>query len=69
MDQGNFHKVANDHKFTITWELANLAKSTLLQLNRSVDIIRGCNFFNHTNAESYLYSRSIAVLHASVFSV
>ena len=28
MDQGNFHLVENDLKFTINWELAHLLKST-----------------------------------------
>ena len=39
MDQGNFHLMDNDLKFTIIWELAYLPKSTESQLNRSVDFI------------------------------
>ena len=41
MDQGNFHLMDNDLKFTIIWELAYLPKSTEPQLNRCVDFISG----------------------------
>ena len=40
MDQGNFHIVDNDLKFTIIWELAYLPKSTESYLDRSIDFIR-----------------------------
>ena len=54
MEQGNFHIVDNDLKFNISQELANLPKSTELQLNWFEDIIIGNRFFTHTNSESYL---------------
>ena len=41
MDQGNFHLMDNDLKFTIFWELAYLPKSTEPQLNPSVDFFNG----------------------------
>ena len=44
MDQGNFHIVDNDFKFTITWELAHLPKSTESHLDQSVDFISGLIF-------------------------
>ena len=42
--QGNFHKVEKDLKFTNTWELANLPKSTESHLDRSEDFICGLTF-------------------------
>ena len=44
MDQGNFHIVDNDLKFTIIWELAYLPKSTESHLDESVDFISGLIF-------------------------
>ena len=52
MDQGNFHVVDNDLKFTIIWELADLPKSTEPQLNRTVDFISSRSFLTHTNPET-----------------
>ena len=37
IDQGNFHKVNIDLKFTNTWELAHFPKSTESHLDQSVD--------------------------------
>ena len=62
MDQGNFHLMDNDLKFTIIWELAYLPKSTESQLNRSVDFISNRSFKKFNNYESWQNSRFIAVL-------
>ena len=66
MDQGNFHLMDNNLKFTIIWELTYLSKSTEPQLNRTVDFISDRSFLSHTNPESWQNSRSIAVSHVSV---
>ena len=52
IDQGYFHKVDNDLKFTNTWELANFPKSTESHLDRLVDFISGLTFWNRTYSES-----------------
>ena len=39
IDQGNFHKVDIDLKFTNTWELAHFPKFTESHLDQSVDFI------------------------------
>ena len=39
--QPHTHLVANDLKFTITWELAHLPKSTESHLDQSTDFISG----------------------------
>ena len=69
MDQGYFHIVDNDVKFTITRKLPFLPKSSELQLNKSVDFISDLSFFTCTHAKSYWNFRSIAILHVSVASV
>ena len=69
MDQGNFHLMDNNLKFTIIWELADLPKSTEPQLNRTVDFISSRSFLTHTNPESWQNSRSIAVLHVYTASL
>ena len=66
MDQGNFHLMDNDLKFTIIWELTNLPKSTELHLNQYVDFISQRRFFTCTNSESRQNSHSIAVLHVFI---
>ena len=57
MDQGNFHIVDNDFKFTITWELAHLPKSTESYLDQSVDFISGLIFLNR----AYLKAHKISI--------
>ena len=52
MDQGNFHIVDNDLKFTIIWELAYLPKSTESYLDRSIDFISDLIIWNRTYSES-----------------
>ena len=52
MDQGNFHLMDNDLKFTIIWELAYLSKSAEPQLNQTLDFISGHSSLTHTNPES-----------------
>ena len=69
MDQGNFHLMDNDLKFTIIWELAYLPKSTEPQLNQTVDFISSRSFLTHTNPESWQNFRSIAVLHVYTASL
>ena len=69
MDQGNFHLMDNDLKFTIIWELAYFPKSTESQLNQTVDFISDRSFLTHTNPESWQNSRSIAVLHVYTASL
>ena len=44
IDKGNFYKVDIDLKFTYTWELAHLPKSTESHLDQSVDFISCLNF-------------------------
>ena len=44
MNQGNLHIVDNDFKFTTTWELPDLPKSTEPHLNQSVDFISDRRF-------------------------
>ena len=69
MDQGNFHLMDNDLKFTIIWELTNLPKSTKLHLIQFVDFISQRSFFTCTNSESWQNSCSIAVLHVFIASL
>ena len=69
MDQGNFHIEDNDFKFTITWELAHLPKSTESHLDQSVDFIRGLNFWMRTYSESPQNFPSIVVLHIFLASL
>ena len=66
MDQGNFHIVDNDFKFSIAWELADLPKSTEPHLNRFVDFISDRSFVSCTNPKSWQNFRSIAILHIYV---
>ena len=42
--QGNFHIVDIDLKFTYTWELAHLPKSTESHFDQSVDFISSLTF-------------------------
>ena len=63
MDQGNFHLMDNNLKFTIIRELAYLPKSTEPQLNRTVDFISSRSFKNHINYERSQNFRFIAILH------
>ena len=66
MDQGNLQIEDKGLKSTITWEFANLQKSTELHLNQFVDFISHSSFFTCANSESWQNSRSIAVLHDSL---
>ena len=52
MDLGNFHIEDIDLKFTISWKLAYLSKSTLPYLNRFVDFISDRSFVTSTNPKS-----------------
>ena len=49
MDLGNFHIEDIDLKFTISWKLAYLSKSTLPYLNRFADFISDRSFVTSTN--------------------
>ena len=69
MDQGNFHIVDNDFKFTITWELAHLPKSTESHLDQSVDFISSLIFLNCTYSESPQNFRSYDTLNDHVASL
>ena len=69
MDQGNFHKMDNDLKFTITWELAHLSKSTESHLDQSTDFISGLTFWSCTYSESPQNFRSYDILHVYVVSI
>ena len=69
MDQGNFHIVDNDFKFTITWELAHFPKSTESHLDQSVDFISGLLFSNCTYSESPQNFRSYDTLNDHVVSL
>ena len=69
MDQGNFHKMNNDFKFTITWELAHLLKSTEFHLDQSVDFISGLIFWSRTYSESPQKFRSYDTLNDHVVSL
>ena len=69
MDQGNFHVVDNDLKFTITWELAHLPKSTESHLDQSVDFISGLIFWNCTYSKSPQNFRSYDTLNDHVVSL
>ena len=44
IDQGNFHKIDIDLKFTNNWELANLPKSTKPYIDQSVNFISDMSF-------------------------
>ena len=44
IDRSNFHTEDNDLKFTSTWELAHLPKSTDLHLKRPVNFISCLTF-------------------------
>ena len=69
MDQGNFHIVDNDLKFTIIWELAYLPKSTESHLDRSIDFISDLTFWSRTYSESPQNFRSYDILHVYVVSI
>ena len=69
MDQGNFHIEKNDFKFTITWELAHLPKSTKSHLDRSIDFISGLTCWSRTYSESTQNFRSYDILHDHVVSL
>ena len=69
MDQGNFHIVDNDLKFTIIWELAYLPKSTESHLDRSIDFISDLTFWNRTYSKSPQNLRSYDILHDHVTSL
>ena len=66
MDQGNLQIEDKCLKSTITWEFANLQKSTELHLNQFVDFISQRSFFTCAHSESWQNFRSIAVLHGSL---
>ena len=66
MDQGNLQIEDKGLKSTITWEFANLQKSTELHLNQFVDFISYSSLFTCVNSESWQNSRSIAILHDSL---
>ena len=44
IDQGNFHKMDIDLKFTNNWELAHLPKSTVSHFDQSVNFIIDLTF-------------------------
>ena len=69
IDQGSFHKVDNDLKFTNIWELAHFLISTESHLDRAVDFISGLTFWNRTYSESPQNFRSYDILHDHVASV
>ena len=69
IDQGSFHKVDNDLKFTNTWELAHLPKSTESHLDQSVDSISCLIFWNRTYSESPQNFHSYDILHVYVVSI
>ena len=69
IDQGNFHVMDNDLKFTISWKLAYLSKSTLPYLNRFVDFISDRSFVTSTNPKSWQNFHSIAVLQVYIASL
>ena len=69
MDQGNFHIVDNDLKFTIIWELAYLPKSTESHLDQSIDFISSLTFWSRTYSESPQNFRSYDILQDLVASV
>ena len=62
IDQGNYHIVDNDLKYTYSWEWTNLSTSAKSHLNKSVHFISNRSFKKRTNNESWQNSRSIAVL-------
>ena len=62
IDQGNYHIVDNDLKFTYSWEWTNLLTSGKSHLNWSVHFISDRSFKKRTYYESWQNSRSIAVL-------
>ena len=65
--QGKFHKVDNALKFTDSWELAHLSKSTESHLDQNADFISSLTFWNHTYSESPQNFRSYDILHVSVW--
>ena len=69
IDQGYFHKVDNDLKFTNIWELAHFLKSTESHLDRAVDFISGLTFWSSTYSESPQNFRSYDILHVYVVSI
>ena len=69
IDQGNSHKVDNDLKFTNTWELAHLPKSTKSHFYRPADFISDLTFWKRTYSESPQNSRSYDILHVYVVSI
>ncbi len=52
IDQGNFHIVDNDLKFTITWKLLILWVSAKAHLDQSTDFISGHRILNCTYPQS-----------------
>ena len=68
INQGNFHLVGNDLKFTILWELAHLPKPTYPHLKQFVDFIVSRSFFICKNPNSWQKFRSITVLHGDFAS-
>ena len=69
IDQGNFHKVDIDLKFTNTWELASLPKSTESPLDQSVDFISSLTVKSRTYSESPQNFRSYDISHDHVASI
>ena len=66
MDRSNFHIEDNDLKFTSTWELAHLSKSTDLHLKRPVDFISGLTYLSRTYSESPQNFCSYDILHVHI---
>ena len=66
IDQGNYHIVDNDLKFTYSWEWTNLLTSGKSHLNWSVHFISNRSFKKRTYYESWQNSSSIFVLHVYV---
>ena len=62
INQGNFHLVDNDLKFTISWKLAYLPKSTYPHLKWFLDFIISRSFYICANPKNWQNSSSIAVL-------
>ena len=53
IDQGNFHIVDYELKFTITWKLLILWVSAKSHLDTSTDFISDYSFQNRTYSESW----------------
>ena len=69
IDQGNFHIVDNDLKFTITWKLLILWVSAKSHLDKSTDFISDLTFWNRTYSKSPQNLRSYDILHDHVASL